>query len=102
MVDKAWSQLSPDEKLERRLAAFVEPGLEFVSPEAAAEYRARATRLRKAILLEGEPDRVPVCVLAGQYPATRKGLTPYEVMHDYQQGGARPGWSATSTCRPTA
>lgn len=85
MVDKAWSQLSPDERLERRFAAFVEPGLEFVSPDAAAEYRARATRLKKAFLLEGEPDRVPVCVLAGQYPATRKGFTPYEVMHDYQK-----------------
>ena len=85
MVDRAWSQLSPDERLERRFAAFVEPGLEFVSSDAAAEYRARATRLRKAILLDGEPDRVPVCVLAGQYPATRMGFTPYEVMHDYQK-----------------
>ena len=68
MVDKAWSQLSPDERLERRWAAFVEPGLEFASPEAAAEYSARATRLRKAILLEGEPDRVPVCALTGSIP----------------------------------
>jgi hypothetical protein len=85
VVDRAWSQLSPDERLQRRFAAFVGPGLEFASADAAAEYRARATRLRKAILLEGEPDRVPVCVLAGQYPATRKGLTPYEVMHDYQK-----------------
>jgi len=83
VVDRAWSQLSPDERLERRWAAFVDPGLEFVSPDAAAEYRARAIRLKKAILLEGEPDRVPVCVLAGYYPATRKGLTPYDVMHDY-------------------
>jgi hypothetical protein len=85
MRDTAWSQLTPDEKLERRFAAFVEPGLEFVSPEAAAVYRARATRLKKAYLLQGEPDRVPVCVLAGQYPATRKGLTPYDVMHDYDK-----------------
>jgi Uroporphyrinogen decarboxylase (URO-D) len=83
VIDTAWSQLSPEEKLERRFAAFVEPGLEFASPEAAAEYRARATRLEKAILLEGEPDRVPVSVLAGYYPATRKGLLPYDVMHDY-------------------
>jgi hypothetical protein len=84
VVDKAWSQLSPDEKLERRFAAFVEPGLEFVSPEAAAEYHARATRLKKAYLLEGEPDRVPVCALTGYYPATRKGFTPFDVMNDYE------------------
>jgi uroporphyrinogen-III decarboxylase len=83
MVDQAWSRLSPEEKVQRRFAAFVEPGLEFVSAEAASEYRARATRLKKAILLEGEPDRVPVCILAGYYPAARKGLTPYDVMHDY-------------------
>ena len=90
MIDKAWSQLSADEKLQRRFAAFVEPGLEFVSPQAASDYRARATRLKKAILLEGEPDRVPVSVLTGYYPATRKGLTPYDVTQDY--GKAAQAW----------
>jgi hypothetical protein len=90
MVDKAWSQLSPDEKLERRFDAFCNPGLEFTSPEAAADYKARATRLKKALLLEGEPDRVPVTVLAGYYPATRKGLTPYDVTQDY--GKAAEAW----------
>jgi hypothetical protein len=83
MVDKAWAALTPDEKLARRFEAFVSPGLEFSSPEAAAEYKARATRLKTALLLEGEPDRVPVSVLAGYYPATRKGLTPYDVTQDY-------------------
>jgi hypothetical protein len=90
VVDKAWLHLSPDEKLERRFSAFLEPGLEFVSPEAGAEYRARAARLKKALLLEGEPDRVPVAVLAGYYPATRKGLTPYDVTQDY--GKAAEAW----------
>jgi hypothetical protein len=94
VVDRAWSQLSPDEKLEKRFAAFVQPGLEFASPEAAAEYRARATRLKKAFLLEGEPDRVPVCVLTGYYPATRKGLTPYDVTQDY--GKAAQAWLETN------
>lgn len=83
MVDKAWAALSPDEKLQRRFEAFVSPGLEFASPEAKAEYTARATRLKKALLLEGEPDRVPVALLTGYYPATRKGLTPYDVTQDY-------------------
>ena len=55
----------------------------FAGPEAAATYTARATRLKKAILLEGEPDRVPVCTLAGHYPATSTGMTPYDAMHDY-------------------
>ncbi len=90
MVDKAWAALTPDEKLQRRFGAFMSPGLEFSSPEAAAEYTARATRLKKALLLEGEPDRVPVSVLAGYYPATRKGLTPYDVTQDY--GKAADAW----------
>lgn len=90
MADKAWAALTPDEKLERRFAAFCEPGLEFSSPEAAEAYRARAARLKKAFLLEGEPDRVPVCVLTGYYPATRYGLTPYDVTQDY--GKAADAW----------
>ena len=94
ITERPWSQLTPGEKLERRWAAFVSPGLEFVSPDAAAEYRARATRLKKAILLEGEPDRVPVCVLTGYYPATRKGLTPYDVTQDYDK--AAQAWLETN------
>jgi hypothetical protein len=90
--ERPWSQLTPDERLERRWAAFLEPGLEFASPQAAADYRARATRLKKAILLEGEPDRVPACALCGLYPATNKGITPYEAMHDYPR--AAEAWLA--------
>jgi hypothetical protein len=81
--EKSWSELSSDERLQRRWAAFLEPGLEFVSSEAKAEYIARATRLKKAILLEGSPDRVPVCALTGLYPATSQGITPFDAMRDY-------------------
>jgi len=81
--EKPWAQLSPEEKAERRWASFLEPGLQFASPEASADYRARAERLKTAILLQGTPDRVPVCTLTGLYPATSRGMTPYEAMHDY-------------------
>jgi len=84
-AEKPWNQLTPEEKTQRRFDTFVNPGLEFASADAAEAYRARATRLRKAVLLEGEPDRVPVAVLAGYYPATRKGLTPYDVTQDYDK-----------------
>jgi hypothetical protein len=87
-VERPWSQLTPEERLERRWAAFVEPGVEFVSAEAAQAYRARAIRLKKAVLLECEPDRVPVCALCGLYPATSRGLTPYDAMHDYPRAAA--------------
>jgi len=83
--ERSWSELSPAEKLERRWAGFVGAPFDFVSPEAEADYRARATRLRKAVLLEGSPDRVPVCVLGHFFPARRKGLTPHDAMYDYQR-----------------
>lgn len=83
--EKSWSELSSEERRQRRFAAFVEPGLEFASPQAKTEYSARATRLKTAFLLEGEPDRVPVCALTGYYPATSQGLTPYDVTHDYEK-----------------
>jgi hypothetical protein len=81
--EQPWSQLSSDEKLQRRWAGFAEPPLEFNSAEAAAAYRSRATRLRQAILLEGVPEQVPVTALTGMYPALRAGLTPHEAMYDY-------------------
>lgn len=100
-VEKSWAELTPAEKLERRWAAFVEPAVEFVSPEAAAAYRARATRLKTAILLEGEPDRVPVGALTGMYPATSRGLTPYDATHDY--GRAAEAWlDCNLTLQPDA
>jgi hypothetical protein len=99
--ERSWSQLTPDEKRERRWAAFVSPGLQFAGPEAAAAYKARATRLKKAISLEGEPDRVPVCALCGQYPAIRAGLTPYDAMNDYPRAAA--AWlDFNRACQPDA
>ena len=83
--EQSWSQLSPDEKLEARWKAVVEAPIEFVSPEAEAAYRARATRLKKATLLQGTPDRVPVTPLTHFYPGRTQGLTPYEAMTDYQR-----------------
>jgi uroporphyrinogen-III decarboxylase len=82
-AEKSWPELSFEERLQHRWDSFLRPGVEFVSPEAKAEYEARATRLKTAILLEGTPDRVPVCALTGLYPASRRGLTPYDAMHDY-------------------
>jgi len=94
MGEPTWSRLSPDERLARRWAAFAAPGLPFVDAEAEAAYAARAERLRTAILLEGEPDRVPVSLLTGFYPGHCQGLTPYDAMHDYPR--AAEAWYATN------
>lgn len=39
MPEKVWPRLSHEERSARRWAAFVEPGFEFASPRAEAEYR---------------------------------------------------------------
>ncbi len=74
------------------MANFVDPGVPFVSDEAREEYTARATRVKKAMLLEGTPDRVPVAVLAHFYPALRAGLSFYDAMYDYRR--AADAWIA--------
>ncbi|HLA81147.1 MAG TPA: hypothetical protein VJP78_05980, partial [Thermoleophilia bacterium] len=86
MQEKPWGQKTPDEKLEHRLNAWLNPPISFASPEAERSYKARVARLRDAILLEKTPDRVPVplgtCV---GYASTWGGLTPYDAMYDLER-----------------
>jgi hypothetical protein len=77
--------MSAEDKLQARWTAFLEPEVEFVSPEAEEQYKARALRLKRAVLLEGTPDRVPVSILSHYYPALRRGMTQYEATYDYQK-----------------
>lgn len=81
-AEKLWADMTPDEKRAQRLDAWRNPPMEFAGPEAEAQYKARVGRVIDAILLEKTPDRVPVNINAGFWPATRAGLTPYDVMHD--------------------
>jgi len=81
-TDKPWADMTPDEKRAQRLDAWRNPPMEFDSPEAAATYKARVGRLIDAILLEKTPDRVPININAGWWPAAHAGLTPYDAMHD--------------------
>jgi hypothetical protein len=55
-----WESLSPDQKLERRIQAWLSPqDISFVSPQARADYQARAARIMDAMLMK-QPDRVPI------------------------------------------
>lgn len=81
MAEKPWADMTADEKLAWRIEGWRNPGLEFANPEAQATYEARVDRLLAAIELR-EPDRVPVSITAGWWPAARAGMTPYEAMHD--------------------
>jgi hypothetical protein len=79
--DKAWAELTPDERRAKRIEAWRNPPVEWTSPEAEAEYKARLDRLLAALNLE-KPDRVPIRLNTGFWPAEHAGMTPYESMTD--------------------
>ncbi len=86
MAEKAWADMTPDEKRAWRIERWRNPDIEFVSPEAEAEYKARVDRFVAAFDLR-EPDRVPVNLNAGLWPAVFGGITPYDAMHDAEAAG---------------
>ena len=81
--ESTWESLSPDEKLEKRLEAWLSPqGVTFASPEAEAGYKARVTRLINAIQLKKKPDRVPVTPHLGEFAAAYCGYTEKDMWYD--------------------
>ncbi len=81
MPDKPWTQMTADEKRAVRIDRWRNAPIPFASPQAEADYKARVDRLVAALELR-EPDRVPVRINAGWWPAVWAGMTPYEAMHD--------------------
>ena len=81
---KKWEELSADEKQEEMFNKWLSPqGIEFVSVEAEKAYKERVTRIKDAIQLKKKPDRVPVMPLPSFFPAYYYGVTPHDVMYDY-------------------
>jgi hypothetical protein len=77
-----WSSLDWKQKRELRLNHWISaPGIEFLSKEAEKGYKARATRLAKAIKME-IPDRVPCMIPTGWFPAKNAGVLLKKVMYD--------------------
>ena len=84
-TEKQWTNLSSEEKREERFKRWLSPSdVTFVSPEAEQAYKARITRFIKVIKLE-EPDRVPVMLPAGFFPATYAGSSFKTVMYNYDE-----------------
>ena len=82
-TEKTWQELTPDEKLEKRIQAWLTaPGLEFVSPQAEAEYKARINRFLDAITLRKIPDRVPVMPGLGSFAQQYYGYTQKDMIYD--------------------
>jgi hypothetical protein len=88
--DPNWSNLTPLEKREKRFERWLSPpGITFDTPQAELEYKARVTRVIKAIQLE-EPDRVPLMTPSGSLPAFYAGGNLKTVMYDY--GKLKDAW----------
>jgi uroporphyrinogen-III decarboxylase len=83
-AEKKWEELTPAEKRERRYEWWLEPGIRFSSPESGKKYRERAQRFVAAYRVE-EPDRVPVSLPLGNWPAYLAGTDLHTVMYDYDK-----------------
>lgn len=82
---KSWADMTWQEKREERFKQWLSaPNIKFASPEAETRYKERVTRFIKAIKLE-EPDRVPVLLPVGSYPAYYAGSSFYNIMYDYDE-----------------
>ena len=85
-MQKKWEELSPEEKSEEMFKSWLSPeGVKFASPETEKAYKERITRIKDAIQLKKVPDRVPVVPFIGFFPAFYAGMTPEEVMYDYDK-----------------
>jgi uroporphyrinogen-III decarboxylase len=83
-TNKEWADLTWQEKREQRFDRWLSPkGVKFVNEEAEKLYKQRVTRFIKAIKME-EPDRVPVWLPVGTFPAYHGGSDFYGIMHDYK------------------
>jgi uroporphyrinogen-III decarboxylase len=84
-LEKKWLELTSNEKREERFKRWLSPAdVEFSSSEAERAYKRRVTRFIKAIKLE-EPDRVPVMLPAGFFPAYYAGGSLKTAMYDYDE-----------------
>jgi hypothetical protein len=78
-----WAELDWKQKRELRLNHWMSaPGIKFLSKEAEKGYKARCTRLAKAVKMEDLPDRVPCMIPTGWYPAYNAGIPLKKAMYD--------------------
>jgi len=88
-AEKKWADLTPAEKREQRYQWWLNPDIKFVSPEAEKNYKTRALRFINAYRVE-KPDRVPVSLPVGAWPAYLAGTDLHTVMYDYDK--LRDAW----------
>jgi len=90
-MEKEWSAMTREEKRQARLKDYISPpGVKFRDTRAEKMYRERVDRLLKASMCQ-EPDRVPVSLPTGNYPAYHAGYDLKRVMYDYK--ALRRAWT---------
>jgi uroporphyrinogen-III decarboxylase len=78
-----WDKMTWQEKREERFRHWLSsPNIRFENEQARQLYKQRVTRFIKAIKME-EPDRVPVLLPIGNYPAYWAGANYRTIMYDY-------------------
>src|SRR4030042_1236283 len=81
-MEKEWSQMTKEEKRDKRMKDYIEgTGIKFRDAKAKKLYKERVTRAVKVSRCE-QPDRVPVSLPAGHYPAYYAGYNFKTVMYD--------------------
>jgi uroporphyrinogen-III decarboxylase len=84
-MEKKWEEMSTAEKHESLVQKWLSPpDVKYVNTRAEKEYKARVQRFLDAIYLK-TPDRVPVFPMTGFFAAYYSGLTPRDVMYDYDK-----------------
>jgi uroporphyrinogen-III decarboxylase len=82
MEINGWDEMSWRENREERFNRWLNPtNVDFINQETKKLYRERVTRFTKTIKLE-EPDRVPVMLPTGNFPAYHAGLDLHTIMYD--------------------
>ena len=85
MLPKNWADMTPAERRAWRIDKWRNPDAAWASPGAEADYKARVDRIVAAINLQ-KPDRVPVRLNMGFWPAKSAGITAYQAMSDAALG----------------
>jgi uroporphyrinogen-III decarboxylase len=84
-MQNRWAGLSWQEKREERFKRWLSPpNIKFINPEAETLYKQRVTRFIKTIKME-EPDRVPVILPTGNFPAYYAGADLRAIMYNYAE-----------------
>ena len=84
-MDKQQPELTREEKRERRLKDYLNPPptIKFRDAKAETLYKERSARVLAAYMCQ-KPDRVPVSLPAGAYPAYYAGYDYKRIMYDYK------------------